>query len=162
MPGSPLTIPFSFTFYFFLLLRFSSFLLISFMFHASDPYTFVHTFHITFFASSLNLLLNSHVPSDTLSYIRDCVYSTSLTSRRPKNLCLTLSEPLRPMLFNSKAFTLVLCCVLHFADTSTALQAYHQSLSISNPTSLSSRHMATLCSGWQIHLAHLMANVQPI
>ena len=80
--------------------------------------------NIVSFALSLNLLLNSHISSDTHSSIRDCVYSTSLTSRRPKNLCLTLSEPLRLTLFNSEDFTLVLCCVLHFADTSTALQAY--------------------------------------
>ena len=43
------------------------------------------------FALSLNLPLHLHFSSDALSYIRDCVYSISLTLR-PKNLCLTLSE----------------------------------------------------------------------
>ena len=33
------------------------------------------------------------------------------------------------MLFNSEELTLVLCCVLHFTDTSTALQAYHRMVS---------------------------------
>ena len=47
--------PFLFTFYFFLLLHFSSFLLISFMFHDSDLYTFVHIFHVTFFQIFSNI-----------------------------------------------------------------------------------------------------------
>ena len=59
-----------------------------------------------------------HSPSDAVSYIRSCVYSTYPTSRRSGNLCITISEPLLAMLTYFKLFC------LSFAYTSSVLQAY--------------------------------------
>ena len=117
-------------------------------------FTYTTSWNLASFALSLNLLLHLHFPSDTHSFIRDCVYSTSLTLGRPKDLCLALSDHSDQCYSTLKHF-LWFCVVFHTLLT-LLLCCRHISIEVScdswwlgHVTDLSDRHVQDRHS-WEV------------